>query len=289
MTRTSKTLIPAVPPLTIARAALEERLAESLTRRLTTVVAGAGFGKTTLLAGWGERVGSAWYTIDRRDMTLATLAYGLAVALRRRVPGLPPYLSEAPSRPGGEDVGRAAALAAHVSEALQELLEEDLVLVLDDVQELDPASPSARLVEGLCRHAPERLHLVLCSRSELPFPIERLRGRGQVLELDSAALAFTWAETRRLFRSVLGEEGAELASPIHERTGGWPAAIRLALEALRAAGENRRTDVLDRLSRPEGPIFAYLAGEVFQREPPAVRELLRRVAPFDRFTTDLCR
>ncbi|MGH7563343.1 MAG: tetratricopeptide repeat protein [Gemmatimonadota bacterium] len=288
MTRASKTLIPAVPPLTIPRAALEERLDESLARRLTTVVAGAGFGKSTLLARWGKRVGCAWYTIDRRDMTLATLAYGLAVALRRRVPRLPSYLSEVPSRPGGEDVGRAAALAAHLSEALQEILDEDLVMVLDDIQELDPASPSARLVEALCRHAPERLHLVLCSRSELPFPIERLRGRGEVLEIDPSSLAFTWAETRRLFRSVLGEDGSELASPIHELTAGWPAAIRLALETLRAAGTDRRTEVLDRLSRPEGPIFAYLAGEVFRREPPAVRELLRRVAPFDRFTADLC-
>lgn len=288
MTRASKTIAPAVAPVTIARPALEERLDESLTRRLATVVAGAGFGKSTLLARWGERVGCAWYTIDRRDESLGVFASGLAVALRRRLPSLPAYLSDVPSRPGGEDPDRAAALAAHLGEALQELLADELVLVVDDVQELEPGGPPARLLEGLCRHAPERLHLVLASRSEPPFPIERLRGRGQVLELDPALLAFSGTETRELFRSVLGEDGPELADPVHELTRGWPAAVRLALEALRGSDRDRRTDVVDRLSRPEGPILAYLAGEVFTREPPVVREFLRRVAPFDRFTADFC-
>ncbi|MGH7572250.1 MAG: tetratricopeptide repeat protein [Gemmatimonadota bacterium] len=288
MTRTSKTLPPAVSPLTIPRPALEERLDEALAHRLTTLVAGAGFGKSTLLARWGARVGCAWYTIDRRDMTLATLAYGLAVALKRRVRRLPPYLSEVPSRPGTDSPARAAALAAHLSEALQELLEHDLVLVLDDVQDIDPGSPSARLLEGLCRHAPDRLHILLSSRSEPPFPIERLRGRGQVLDVDPATLAFSDAETRAFFAAVLGDEGVGLAKMIREMTGGWPAAVRLALEALRTVEEDRRTEVLGRLRRPEGPIFGYLAGEVFSREPDVVRDLLRRAAPFDRFTAELC-
>ena len=288
MTRASKTLTPSVPPVTIARPVLEDRLDESLGRRLTTVVAGAGFGKTTLLASWGQRVDCAWYTIDRRDLELGALASGLAVALRRKVARLPAYLSEVPSRPGGEDPGRASALAMHLSEALQDLLAVDLVLVVDDIQELEAGSPSARLLEGLCRHGPERLHLVLASRSEPPFPIERLRGRGQVLDFEAASLAFSSAETKQLFAAVLGPEWVKLSEPVREMTGGWPAAVRLALEAIRTAGVDRRMEVLERLRRPEGPIFAYLAGEVFSREPVVVRELLRRAAPFDRFTAELC-
>ena len=288
MTRSSKTLTPSVPPVTVARPALEDRLNESLGRRLTTVVAGAGFGKTTLLASWGQRIGCVWYTIDRRDLELGALASGLAVALRRKIARLPAYLSDVPSRPGGEDPGRASALAMHLSEALEELLAADLVLIVDDVQELEPGTPSARLLEGLCRHGPERLHLVLASRSEPPFPIERLRGRGQVLDLEAASLAFSSMETYRLFEAVLGPAWAPLSEPVRAMTGGWPAAVRLALEALRTAEDDRRMEVLERLRRPEGPIFAYLAGEVFSREPVVVRELLRRTAPFDRFTAQLC-
>ena len=45
--------------------------------------------------------------------------------------------------------------------------------------------------------------------------------------------------------------------------GGWPAAVRLALEAYRIGARRRpREAALDRLQRPEGPIFAYLAEEV---------------------------
>lgn len=55
-TLTAKSLAPAVPPTTLPRPQLESRLVEALSRRLTTVVAGAGFGKSTLLAGWASDV-----------------------------------------------------------------------------------------------------------------------------------------------------------------------------------------------------------------------------------------
>ena len=38
---------------------------------------------------------------------------------------------------------------------------------------------------------------------------------------------------------------------------------------------------------PGGPLFAYLAAEVFEREPAAVRRLIRTVAPLDGFTPEL--
>jgi ATP/maltotriose-dependent transcriptional regulator MalT len=43
----------------LARPQLEERLAEALRRRVTTVVAEAGFGKSSLLSGWAGMVHSA--------------------------------------------------------------------------------------------------------------------------------------------------------------------------------------------------------------------------------------
>jgi ATP/maltotriose-dependent transcriptional regulator MalT len=43
----------------LARTQLEERLAEALRRRVTAVVAEAGFGKSSLLSGWAGTVHSA--------------------------------------------------------------------------------------------------------------------------------------------------------------------------------------------------------------------------------------
>ena len=55
---------------------------------------------------------------------------------------------------------------------------------------------------GLCRQAPATLHIVLSSRRDPPFPVARLRGQGQVLDLAAADLAFTADETAAVVRAA---------------------------------------------------------------------------------------
>lgn len=290
-TASAKLLPPAAASSALRRPRLESRLDEAFGKRLTTIVAGAGLGKSTLLAGWTRDVHCAWYTVTGEDAVVAVFARGIDDALRLAVPDLPESLGgvvEATRGSAEEELGRADAFAALLCETLAEHLVHDVVLVLDDVHELGAAAASARLLEGFCRQAPPTIHLVLASRAEPPFPIARLRGRGDVLELDAASLAFTIEEVRELLEGSLDADEAGLAGPVHEATEGWPAAVRLAIETLRAAPADRRAHALDRLRRPEGPLFSYLAEEVFSREPAEVREFLRHVAPLEGFSVELC-
>ncbi len=292
-TAMTKLLPPAAPGSLLRRERLLARLSEALDRRLTTVVAEAGYGKSTLLADWAAGVHCAWYSASPEDASLAALARGITDALRLRVPGLPPDAASAvtaTSGPGAEEdePTRARGFAAHVCETLQEQLPRDLVLVLDDVHDVTHASGAGQLIEALCRQAPSRLHLVLASRTELPFPIERLRGRGQVLEITGADLAFDVDETAALLADRAGDNDMATATALHRATGGWPAAVRLAVETLGETPPEQRSDALERIRRPGGPLFAYLAAEVFAHEPPEVEELVTAVAPLERFTPELC-
>jgi ATP/maltotriose-dependent transcriptional regulator MalT/DNA-binding SARP family transcriptional activator len=289
----ARLLPPAVVTPALARTRLEQRLDDALDRRLAIVVAGAGFGKTTLLSGWAARKRVAWYSLMPEDAELGTLVRGLVGALRLRIPGLPTTLvSSAVSPLGAEpdpgELGRADAYAEYVCAALHDLNARDLVLVLDDLHELGDGGAAARLVESFVRHAPPLLHVVLASRVEPPFPIERLRGRGQVVELTARELAFSADETDLLVGEALGNPEGGLAEELHEATGGWPAAVRLALEALRTAPPTERARTLAGLRGPGSPLFAYLAGEVLEREPADVQELVRMVAPLGPFTAELC-
>jgi ATP/maltotriose-dependent transcriptional regulator MalT len=291
MTRASKVLPPSIPPWSIPRPALEVQLDEALTHRLTTVTAGAGFGKSTLLATWAARRPFAWYTIDENDRELDALAAGLVQALGARVTGLPEDAAQGLAVPRGgrqDPVGQARALAGHLSEELEPLLGHEFVLVLDDMHELARGSPPARLIESLCRNAPNRLHLVLSSRESPPFAIERLRGQGQVLALDASLLRFSIEEVNALLAVNLPHAPPDLAASLHQLTGGWPAALRLAIESLRTVAPDGISGVLAALQRPGGPLFDYLAKETLGGADPAVRDLLRGVAPFDRFTVELC-
>jgi ATP/maltotriose-dependent transcriptional regulator MalT len=292
-TGSARLLPPAVAPPTLSRGRLEERLDNALDRRLAVVVAGAGYGKTTLLSAWGVRHRAAWYTLAAEDGELTTLMRGLVSALRLRVPDLPRGLVAATQSPSGPrpdpgELVRADAFAALVCSALQELRTRGLLLVLDDLQELGSDGAAISLVESLVRHAPPVLHLVLASRSEPPFPIERLRGQGQVVELTARDLAFSLEETTTLSEEALGADSERVVRDLQTATAGWPAAVRLALEGLRAVPTADRSRTLARLQRPGSPLFAYLAGEVVEREPSEVQELVRTVAPIGRFTAELC-
>ena len=275
----------------MARPALEQLVTTARNRRLTVVVAEAGFGKSTLLASWWEAVPCAWYTADHRDVDLPTLGRQLSDALRLRVPDIPSdmsWLAEGAGGPELEQFLRADALAAQLAEILHAQLSTDLLLVIDDAHELELSSPSARLIEALCRHAPPRLHLVISGRRQPPFQIERLRGQGQLLEIDGSKLAFTVEEVAALVVDRLGIETEDLAPEIHRLAGGWPAAVSLAIEALKSSPPETWSSVFAGIDKPDAPLFSYLAEEVFAHHPDAVRDLVGRLALFERFTPDLC-
>lgn len=287
-----KVVPPALPRSLLDRPAIDTALSEVHDRRLATVVAGAGFGKSTHLAAWCRHTTAAWYTLGPEDADPWVLARGLFHALRLRVSGLVPDVSlagEAGRGPGADaDVSnRAAAYAGFLASALDEHLAGDLVLVLDDVQEIDRGTPSARLIEFVCRQAPARLHVVLMSRTEPPFPIERLRGQGQLVELTSAHLRFTEAETETLLAAELGDRARSEAAELQRRTGGWPAAVRLAVEVLRGLPPDEWSSALSRAGRAEGRLFAYLAEEVMTRLDPELVRLVRTIAPLELATAEL--
>ena len=79
----SKLRPPWLRPGTVCRAALVERLARDDLRPVVSVVAPAGYGKTTLLAQWAERDGPAfaWVSVDEQDNDPKVLLAYVAAAL----------------------------------------------------------------------------------------------------------------------------------------------------------------------------------------------------------------
>lgn len=239
-------------------------------RRLTLVVAAAGWGKTTAVASWSGRTRIAWL----RHWDDASRGAG------RFIQNLVEELTPHAGRPAPAAGDEPAAAAVAICGWLRTSLHEDLVLVVDDLQELPAGSDAAAVVEHVCRHAPGRLHLVLVSRCEPPFSVERLRGQGLVVEVSAAELALDVADVAALLRRTIGEAPAGLATVLWERTGGWPAAVGSALDALRGVDPDRRLGVVEEFAGPGRRFHAYLAEEVVGGESAPVRALLRRLAVF---------
>ena len=283
---------PPLPGGVIRRPRLERLLDDGASRRLTTIVADAGFGKSTLLAAWSQGRTVAWHTVTAQDRDPATLAVGIARAIALREPAVARSLGTLPDPGRGPQAAadegrRAEALAGTVCQILERALTDDLVLVLDDVEAIGRREAGTRLIAALCRQAPARLHLILSSRVDQPFPIERLRVQGRVQSLGGADLAFTPAETAEFLGAMLEGNLDAIADRLHGATAGWPAAIRLAAEALARVDPETRPSVLDRLLRTSDPVVEHFVEQVVARESPAVRRLMGAMAAFDRFTAPM--
>lgn len=265
----------------LSRPRLERTLDAALTRRLACVVAGAGFGKTLLLRSWSVGRSCAWHSLTARDRTASVLAGAILDALDEHVSDLPAELAaviSASDDPDGDDGRRAGVIAALLGKALTACLQRDVVLILDDAHQLEPGSGGARLIEGLCRQTPAALHVVLAGQAEPPFRIDRLRGYGEVLDVTAAELAFTPDETAELLVTATPSGPAQLAQRLWDATGGWPVAVRLAVDMLADLPADAQEQVVEGVRLAEGPLFDYLAREVFDREPFVVRELVRTTA-----------
>ncbi len=280
-------MAPSVGAGVVDRPRLEARLDDGARLRLTLVIAGPGFGKSTLLAGWAlARPGIAWLSMDSRDRRLASLATGIAGALGAALDQAPAELPGGGAGGGDDELAGAEALAGVVSQWLSEHLEEDLVLVLEDLHEAAAEPGPLRFVERLVRAAPPMLHVVISSRTPITFAIERLRGQGQVFEVTPEHLAFEPDETAAVLE-VLSRDAAGLAPAVHAATNGWPAAVRIAVETLREAPPPTWPAIVARIGKRSGPLFGYVAEEVLDREPSRVRELLRLGALFPWFDAEL--
>ncbi|WP_394616554.1 BTAD domain-containing putative transcriptional regulator [Lentzea sp. JNUCC 0626] len=172
--------------------------------RLTTLVAPAGYGKTTLLTQSHTDRPVVWHTCQEGHRLLQPMAAALAAGWAR-----------VPSVSGEDDAGRAHALAALLTDAWP----SDVLVVLDDVHVLRQGDSAAQLVEALCLQLPPGARLVLSGRAPAPFSLRRLKVDGELTEITAAQLAFTVEETV----VVAGHD-------VQDVTGGWPIAVRLVAE-----------------------------------------------------------
>jgi LuxR family transcriptional regulator, maltose regulon positive regulatory protein len=277
----SKLRPPAVRAGTIRRP-LIERLALDDSRPVVSVVAPAGYGKTTLLSQWTENSSQAfaWVSVDEDDNDPKVLLSYVARALDA-------------VQPVGSQVFEA--LAAPVSSVPGSVVPRlgaafwsmtvPVVLVLDDVHLLRNRECRDAL-SVLADHVPPGSRLVLAGRGEPPLRIARLRAEGRVLEIGPGDLALSRPEAAALLRSAGVALGEDDVAALHQRTEGWPAGLYLAALYLREGGPLGTATVSfggdDRL------VSEYMRSEFLERISQRDRVFLTRTAVLERMSGPLC-
>src|SRR3954453_23765536 len=280
-------IVPPRCPGLIERPRLVDATSRLSEKRLAVVKGPAGFGKTSLAVTWLQRLqlsgnAVAWLTIDTDDDEPATFLFYLAHALHHACEGVGAATI---------DLIQESFLInprAIVSTLMNDLadVDDEVYLFLEDYHWV--ANPDIHeALTYFLRRAPSHCHVVLTTRTEPPLPLASLRAQNQLLEIDASALRFDLQETRNFLDSE--EPGPLLPSDVkllHEKTEGWPAALRIvastSIQSRQDFGQYVRN-----LSGTQRPIGSYLE-ELLDGLPRETVRFMLRTAILDRLCAPLC-
>jgi len=258
--------------------------------RVTLLVGGPGFGKSTLLLQAMEenrlapRGQDVWIGVGPQDAEGDSLARAVAAALSAcsaSAVAVAPSVSASGSGDGGArtegaSTGPAATAAAEVVDALWRRAPTEICLIFDDVHQLPPGSGGARWLTALVDGLPANAHAVLASRAEPPVPLARLNSQGEVRRITEDELRFSREELTS-FAVRRGIDPEQFAD-----TGGWPAVAELAASVdRRLSGAYLWEEVLEPLGPDRRDVLSVLSDLGGADDPLAAAALDRPVALAD--------
>lgn len=285
--------LPAVRTQRVVRRRLHARLDPILERMLAVVRAPAGCGKTTLVADWLAHLAQrrdvvvpqvAWLTLDASDNDPRRFAADLVGSIEQAYPSTGSTLRAVLG------AGDALALEPTLVALIHRIAANprECVWVLDDYH-LIAQRAIHDAVDTMIDHLPPQLHLVLCTRTDPPLALDRLRVRDQLVTVDQDHLAWRVEETDAFMRDVMGVDLSEAqVAALTARTEGWIAGLQLAALSLREVDASARGRLVDRYSGSQRDVAGYLLHEAFAAQPPALQTLLLRTSLVDRFCAPLC-
>lgn len=264
---------------TIKRSDLLRQLRRAGLRRLTTIVAPAGYGKTSLAVQWYELLKAdgvklCWVSLDSEHTNQEAFLLALIDALQT-------LLHE-----DGADAGNlpAAALLSVLATRLRKI-EGPLVVFLDDYHFAQTDATEALMAKILADLSLEHVKLVLVSRSPPRFPLSALRLRGEFKQFGVAELGFSDAEAGELFAGKGTHLTEEQIGSFNRRTEGW--AVALQMVSLLVSESDESDSILASFDGGDTDMGSYLSEQVFEHLPEDIRQFLIDTAALPAFNHSL--
>lgn len=212
-------------PVAGAAAPDREKLLEQIDGRLhlktTMIVAPSGYGKTTLMAQWGARLGMrhvpvAYYAASDREADPVLVLGMISVALH--IAGINMEGLIAPHHGESDSGGMLNEILVRIDQA-----NRPLVLMIDDFERIEDEAVRALTLE-LIEALPPDVHVVIGSRVRPSRLIARfgIQAKLQLVETEQLRLG-----TPEIARMIGVDQADDEVAMLMSQTGGWPAAIQL--------------------------------------------------------------
>jgi LuxR family transcriptional regulator, maltose regulon positive regulatory protein len=279
-----KIVVPQRPVHLIARSRLVEQLRAIVDRRLITLSAPAGYGKTSLLIDFATSsppLPICWYTLDSSDQDVWVFLHYLAAAVEHRFPGATARTQQLLL--SGSAIAFSSALSTFVRDLYA--IGQHFVIIIDDLHLVDHGSEIDEIISHLLFRCPY-CHLMLASRS---YPnisnLMLLAARRQMSSFNEQQLCFTPDEVFDIL--AVGADDVvtrEQAVRLTTQAQGWITGILLLWQTCTLCTDQVPLHTIS----GERQIYRFLAEQVFDQQPADVQSFLLETSLLDELTPETC-
>lgn len=268
----------------VERPDLFRKLESGFGKKLSLVSAPAGYGKTVTVSSWLElsRKPYAWLSLAKEDDDLTLFFQYVVAAITRIYP-------ESCKTSTFVLFDSPAPTPEKITESLINDIDgigEEFVLVLEDYGFIHNNDIHG-VVDALVTYCPRGLQLLVTTRRDPPFSLQKLRADGKIVELRQTDLRFSTAEVQKFLQNSAGitvtTADAEAFNRIVE---GWPVGFRLL--SLIVSQQNPISEISKTIQSGTGDIAEYLMSEVLANQPLALRNGLLKTSILRRFNSGIC-
>ena len=242
-------------------------------RRLTTIIAPAGYGKTSFAAQWYDLLKThggklVWLPLEADDCDQSHFLVALLEALQELQPGEGRALDTS-------NMSVATLLSVLVTRLRR--IETPVTLFLDDYHFAQTDATESLLAKLLAAKDLAHVKFVLISRSAPRFPISALRLNGDLRQIGVADLSFSDTEAQEFFVGRAEKLTREQIGELNKRTEGWARwhcrwSVSLLAKATIAPPFWRSFD------GSNAEMARYLSEQVFSSLPADIQHLLVETA-----------
>jgi LuxR family maltose regulon positive regulatory protein len=267
----------------VSREKLLQKLQRGSESKLTLIVAPAGYGKTTAVLDWLKNCGlsSAWFSVDAYDNNPVLFWNYFCAALDSIAPGVSKSAEYVFASP------ELLSANIHINILIDRLaeLKSDALLVLDDLHVISDPSILGGL-SYLISYLPEKMHLMIISRTEPRLETVTHRIKWQIGRLDEKDLRFRNEDISLFFKARGLTLESDALKKVESYSEGWAAA--LVAVAMSLEDEKGDHDAIAALSRSSRDIEEYLKAEVLSAWQPEKRAFAIKTSILDNLFEDIC-
>lgn len=285
----SKLLVPNISE-TITRSRFHDILEEVSRKKVTTVIAPAGYGKTTLVAQAVQNSNwkSLWYRLETSDQDLVNFLSYLIAGVRK-----------ISAKFGTQTLQRIEKLKNPQTEWLEvisllinEIEAENFnrfYLIFEDFHHVQEDNSIIQLLDFFIDHLPPRIHLIIISRAVPKISLSKLRAARELVEIKTEDLAFTESETDSLCQSLFGKSfNSEELKILQRKTEGWITGLILFYYVEKGNDFQKVESKIKTLKGSSTVISNYLQENAFKGLDEYVRNFLVQTSILPDLQVDFC-